>query len=70
MKLKEFKDPAVPNPETLEIGYNNPMSKKDSRRTKLTLEHLNKLRAMREMKKQQKAEERKNYAQIYSRAAG
>jgi len=70
MKLKEFKDPMAPNPETLEIGYHNPMSKKDSRRTKLTLEHLNKLRAMRELKKQQQAEERKNYAQIYARAAG
>jgi len=70
MKLREFKDPLAPNPETLEIGHNNPMSKKDSRRTKLTLEHLNKLRAMRELKKQQQAEERKDYAQIYARAAG
>ena len=70
MKLKEFKEPTEPNPETLEIGYNNPMTKKDTRRTRLTLEHLNKLRSMRELKKQQHAEERKHYAEIYARGGG
>ena len=70
MKLNEFKDPTEPNPESLEIGYNNPLSKKDTRRTRLTLEHLNKLRAMRELRTQEQAEERKHYAEIYGRPAG
>lgn len=67
MKLREFKEPTEQDPQTLEIGYNNPMTKKDTRRTRLTLEHLNKLRSMRELKKQQKTEERKHYSEIYGR---
>ena len=70
MKLREFKEPTEPDPQSLEIGYNNPLTKKDTRRTRLTLEHPNKLRSMRELKKQQQAEERKHYAEIYARAGG
>jgi hypothetical protein len=70
MKLREFKEVQDQDPDTLEIGYNNPVKKSDTRRTRLTLEHLNKLRAMRELRLQQQAEERQHYSTIYARAAG
>lgn len=70
MKLREFKEPQEQDPDTLEIGYNNPAKKLDTRRTRLTLEHLNKLRAMRELRAQQQQEERQHYSTIYARAAG
>ena len=70
MKLVEFKEPKEQDPDTLEIGYNNPAKKSDTRRTKLTLEHLNKLRAIRELRTKEQAEERSHYAVIYARASG
>ena len=68
MKLREFKEPQEQDPNTLEVGYNNAVKKSDTRRARLTLEHLNKLRAMRELRAQQQAEEQKHYGVIYARA--
>ena len=42
----------------------------DTRRPKLTLEHLNKMRAMREMAKADHMEQVGNYKQMYSASTG
>ena len=69
MKLREFKEPQEPDSESLEVGYKNPAKKTDTRRTRLTLEHLNKLRAMRELRSKEQEEEHRHYAVIYARPA-
>ena len=42
----------------------------DTRRPKMTLEHLNKMRAMREMAKAEHVEQVKNYKQMYAANTG
>jgi hypothetical protein len=70
MKLNEVKEPNEQNPDTLEIGYKNPAKKSDTRRTRLTLGHLNKLRAIRELRTKEEEEERSHYSVIYARNPG
>ena len=42
----------------------------DTRRPKLTLQHLNRMRSMREMAKAEHSEQVKNYKQMYAAASG
>lgn len=65
MKLNELKQ-----------GYQDPANneyeqaeKKDTRRPRLTLEHLNKLRKMREIRKYEVEERKELFKKIYQRPA-
>lgn len=70
MRLNEVKEPQEQDPDTLEIGYKNPMKKSNTRRTRLTLGHINKLRSIRELRTKEQEEERSHYSVIYARSQG
>lgn len=65
MRLNEVKT-GYQNPEDNEFAQSK---KSDTRRPRLTLEHLNKLRKMREVRKLEVEERRELYKKIYQRPA-
>ena len=65
MRLNEVKQ-GVQTPEENELTN---AKKADTRRPRLTLEHLSKLRKMREVRKLEMDERRDLYKQIYQRPA-
>jgi hypothetical protein len=65
MKLNEFKD-ALQDPTKDEFAQSK---KLDTRRPRLTLEHLGKLRKMREIRKLEMKDRQDIYKKIYQRPA-
>lgn len=65
MRLNEVK-PSHQNPQENELAQ---AKKMDTRRPRLTLEHLGKLRKMREVRKMEMEQRRDLYKQIYQRPA-
>jgi hypothetical protein len=63
MKLNEVKN-ALQNPEDDKFGQSKKM---DTRRPRLTLEHLGKLRKMREIRKLELKDREELYKKIYQR---
>jgi hypothetical protein len=63
MRLKEFSDPNMAYDPAQDV--NNKRTLSDTRKPRLTLRHINKLRKMREAKKLEMADGESNYASMY-----